>query len=113
MDGAGCEIIDGKAAFAQVILDRFFSPTNAESDLLDRFAHGAQSHGGGNAVGVGDERRDIHPQVMVLVGVSKDADFADGCDDIGAAQVGVIALFVTAIDSQWLMSRNLKDVCPE
>ena len=113
MDGAGCEIVHGKAAFAQVMLHRFFSPTNVESDLFDGFSHCAECHGGSDSVGVGDEGCDIHTEVMVLVGIGDDADFLDGGDNIGAAQVGVIALCVTAIDAQWLMSRNLKYVCSD
>ena len=62
---------------------------------------------------MGDERGNVDTKVVVLVRVCDDTDVLNGGDDVSAAEVGVIPIFVASVDAQRFMRGYLENVCPE
>ena len=82
MDGGGCKRIDVRVAFPKVMIDGFWAPSKAVGNCVVVPTGPAESHGGGDSVGMSDYTLNVFPKEVVAVWVCGDDHFLHGVNDI-------------------------------
>ena len=82
MDGGGCKRIDVRVAFPKVMIDGFWVPSKAVGNGVVVPAGSAESHGGGDSVGMSDYTLDVLSKEVVAVWVCRNDHFSHSLYDV-------------------------------